>query len=249
MASESITASDVEQYFPDYGNTDHGEFAKQVLAEAKGHTLTLVSVNRLPPDVLRKWVYPIVNAYQNFETAFDDAIRPPRPWKNKLGTLNLSTPPRPWAVSEDALHCAANAYFEGPLRSRTLDRALVDALLYRAILDFLDNRAGLPAAFVPAAFYSVFILVVGFFSMDGNWWKLLALSAAPPLLFFLAWAFPRYGHLSRYLQLKAAYRRLASGPASASDVSRLLQKVEGSVDLPPQLFAILDDVTARGSTL
>lgn len=249
MASESITASDVEQFFPDYGNTDPGEFAKQVLAEAKDHALTLLSVNRLQPDVLRKWVYPIVNAFQNFEIAFDDEIRPQRPWKNKLGTLNLSAPPQPWAVSENALHCAANAYFEGPLRSQALDRALVDAFLYRAILDFLDKRAGLPAAFVPAAVYSVLILIVGFFSMDGNWWRLLALSAAPPLLFFLAWAFPRYGHLSRYLQMKAAYRRLATGPTSASDISRRLQKLEGSVDLPPQLFAILDDVTARGSTL
>ena len=119
----------------------------------------------------------------------------------------------------------------------------------KVVLDFLDNRAGLPAVLVPAGSYSVLLLIIGFFSTHGNWWMLLAISAAPALLFFLAWVFPLYGHLSRYLQMKAAYRRLASGPASASEVSRLLQKVEGSVDLPPQLFAILDDVTARGSTL
>lgn len=248
-ASEANLAIEIKQFFPDSGEADSGQFAKSVLAEAADHALTLVSSSHLQPDVVRKWVYPIVNAYQNFECAFDDKTHPPEPWKNRLGTLNLSAPPKPWTVSGDALNDAANAYFGGPLRSRTLDRALVDALLYRAILDFIDRRAGFPALFVPAGLYSAFVLFVGFFSADGNWWKLLLLSAVPAFLVVAAWAFPRYGYYSRYKQMKAAYQRLAAGVTSASDVSRHLQKVEGLVPLPSQLFAVLDDVVGRGSAL
>lgn len=245
-------AIEIKQFFPDSGEADSGQFAKSVLAEATDHALTLVSSSRLQPDVVRKWVFPIVDAYQNFECAFDDKTHPPQPWKNRLGTLNLSAPPKPWTVSDDALQHAAHAYFSGPLRSRTLERALVDALLYRAILDFLDSKAGLPAMYGRAGAYSALVLLWLLFMVmfaDGwGWWSLL-LSAVPALMVFTAWAFPRYGYYSRYKQMKAAYQRLAAGATSPSDVSRQLQKVGGVVPLPPQLIAVLDDVAWRGSTL